>query len=455
MQTVNFQCGNCGNLMAVGMEFLGQQVRCPHCQQVVVAPAQAGPEPTPASTGNPFVGPASGQFEPTFTPPREPESIFGPSESEDLFGGATAAPRIEMPSHPVAPQPSLSPPATEPVPAESGTLTYLPSSSDGNAPTEPDGSPLAGLGGSASPFTDAPAAAANGSSTELVGAIPRPHRRPSRGGGWFVALVFIPLVFYAIMATVAVAILYNRQQQVPKHPLEQFLPDEEGDNPGAKHLKSLTSETRRRMAMRPLPDELRVHLKETFTIDREPLKIDALEATPQLEVTPLRVERKRVRVKVQGFEKAEECKHDSLVLHLLVRNVSKDVVFRPMDNYFNRKWKETKPVGPPPLTLLEFGKLRFFGGPANWYPRNSRDYWPEWVAETDYGRELKPGEEMKTFVCTDGDDEELVKELDRYHGPLLWRVQLRRGLVRVGEREFPTTTVIGVEFTDQDVEKAG
>src|SRR3954468_5525969 len=43
MQTVNFQCGHCGNLMGVSVEFLGQQVRCPHCQQVVVAPASAGP----------------------------------------------------------------------------------------------------------------------------------------------------------------------------------------------------------------------------------------------------------------------------------------------------------------------------------------------------------------------------------------------------------------------------
>jgi len=43
MQTVNFQCGNCNNLMAVSAEFLGQQVRCPHCQAVVVAPAAPAP----------------------------------------------------------------------------------------------------------------------------------------------------------------------------------------------------------------------------------------------------------------------------------------------------------------------------------------------------------------------------------------------------------------------------
>ena len=38
MQTVNFQCGHCGKLLAVQRQHLGQQVRCPSCQQIVVAP---------------------------------------------------------------------------------------------------------------------------------------------------------------------------------------------------------------------------------------------------------------------------------------------------------------------------------------------------------------------------------------------------------------------------------
>ncbi len=57
MQTVNFQCGSCGNLMAVGVEYLGQQVRCPHCQQVVMAPGSdvpAPPDPPPPRIDDPF-----------------------------------------------------------------------------------------------------------------------------------------------------------------------------------------------------------------------------------------------------------------------------------------------------------------------------------------------------------------------------------------------------------------
>jgi DNA-directed RNA polymerase subunit RPC12/RpoP len=49
MQTVNFPCGNCGNLMAVGTDYLGQQARCPHCQQVVLAPPPAAPPGPPTS----------------------------------------------------------------------------------------------------------------------------------------------------------------------------------------------------------------------------------------------------------------------------------------------------------------------------------------------------------------------------------------------------------------------
>src|SRR5947209_7491787 len=43
MQTVNFNCPFCGKLMAVGLNLLGRNVRCPHCKQVVQAPANAGP----------------------------------------------------------------------------------------------------------------------------------------------------------------------------------------------------------------------------------------------------------------------------------------------------------------------------------------------------------------------------------------------------------------------------
>jgi hypothetical protein len=41
--------------------------------------------------------------------------------------------------------------------------------------------------------------------------------------------------------------------------------------------------------------------------------------------------------------------------------------------------------------------------------------------------------------------------LENYHGDLVWRVQVRRGLVRVKDREYPATGVIGVVFKDTDI----
>jgi hypothetical protein len=51
--------------------------------------------------------------------------------------------------------------------------------------------------------------------------------------------------------------------------------------------------------------------------------------------------------------------------------------------------------------------------------------------------------------------DQVGKVLANYHGRLLYRVQVRRGLVRVGDREVPATAVVGVEFNDTDIDKSG
>src|SRR5208282_1308015 len=91
MQTVNFLCGHCGKLMAVGSDYLGQQVRCPHCQQVVLAPS-VPPAPIP---------PAPVFMDPNITFNRgEHDSIFGPTEqTDDLFDAAPSR-RLAMPPPP-------------------------------------------------------------------------------------------------------------------------------------------------------------------------------------------------------------------------------------------------------------------------------------------------------------------------------------------------------------------
>src|SRR5437763_1257562 len=125
MQTVNFRCGHCNNLMAVGTEFLGQQVRCPHCQNVVVAPP-AAPAPAPAANYSPGM------------------ESFPPSESAPLVETISAPTASWMSSSPDNGQAAATEPLAEP-----------------KKPREP---------------------------------------RPVKIN-WFIPLVFVPLLLYAVLAT--------------------------------------------------------------------------------------------------------------------------------------------------------------------------------------------------------------------------------------------------------------
>lgn len=110
MQTVQLQCGSCGNRMAISVEHLGSQVQCPHCRAVVQTP--------PASA---FGAAASAPppVQPEAPPPpksQEPgEDIFSEgAPSEDLFGQPTH-PKVMMPDEP-RPAPVPQPVAAGPAP---------------------------------------------------------------------------------------------------------------------------------------------------------------------------------------------------------------------------------------------------------------------------------------------------------------------------------------------------
>ena len=92
MQTVNFQCGHCGSLMAVSVEFLGQQVRCPTCQLVVIAPAAKPQAPPPSELSHLERG------DDIFTPPGDPESLFDAPEQPPLEVPPPPPPAAEAPS---------------------------------------------------------------------------------------------------------------------------------------------------------------------------------------------------------------------------------------------------------------------------------------------------------------------------------------------------------------------
>jgi hypothetical protein len=499
MDLVQFECGHCQKLMAVSAEHQGQHVRCPHCQQVVVAPPPAAPEPAPAPAAEPS-SPAAGGAQPLFAPApvEDHEDIFsGPEDPEDLFG-EPRAPRLELP--PTAPAPAPQPevngssarfPVEAAPPEEPAPEPALPPAagpSEQPDPTIPQEHPVSsgpedGVFPWASPETTGAAVAAAdspgdagaslglamdepGQGTAEVGtaAARRPSRERRQARSLFVPLILIPLVFYAAGATFFVGWsifkvqelqnqyrqLQNQQQQ--QNPFDA-LPDD-GDNPGVvkggKRISHRTIHFPDRYTTGPLPPPQRMTLGQTRRLGF-------------LEVTPISVERKRVAVVVRGSDRPEPCRNDSLVLRLKLRNVSTDQAFAPLDNYFDRSWKPGQ--GDLPLTHLEAAG-RCFCGPAHWHPQSDRGAdRPEWLegrAPTD-AADLAPGAAMESYVSTDGNDEEAVRLLlgerktpgapPPFLGPFLWRVRLRRGLIEWDGKPRSATTVIGVEFTRSDIGK--
>jgi hypothetical protein len=427
--------------MGVGVEFLGKQVRCPHCQQVVLAPLQEEFAPTLAPETSTFIPGAEAEAlsMPSTTAPlpfkpfsREADDIFSPQADagEGLFEGSDAR-RLELPREPANEQ---------------------------NSPHVPASTPPLTL--DASPAVNGPSAIADSSYSQPADEQPAlleqsATRRAVRSGRpWFIPMVFIPLVLYSLVMTAAFLYVVLYWRAAPGPNLFEQMPDTSGDNPGVRKKKVETSFLfSKKDVTRPLPANLLVALKERIQIG-------------ELLVTPLSVERKRMSVFVEGFaKKPEPCTYDSLVLNLELENTSADSIFTPLDNYFDRKWQEgLEGQGPPPFTFLEVGENRFFGGPAEWRPitgagaNKGRRQWLAGRKEFD-AVGLAPGEKLRTFVCTDGEDNNVAlllfgvdegkKRREPYRGPLLWRVQLRRGLINHRGRALSATAVIGVEFTDE------
>jgi hypothetical protein len=465
MQPVHFHCGHCGKLIAVNTEHLGRQVRCPHCQQVVFAPQSAAPTPEPAAGG--VEAPSPGFLETILNVPAptgDAEDIFSPADvSDDLFGGGEA-PRIEMPPpDPLAltlpdhnagalPHPEVTLPSTIP---------WMPPPVSDPAATAP--APFAPFGESASteilpgrglpawmssPITETlappPPEVPLTPPSETPSAITRRQGRTETKVPWFMLLVFSPLLLYSIFITIFSILLYRQEQEVERrlhHRRFEDMPDE-GDKPGVQKGKRISFwKYDPKLPTLPLPEQL-------CTTLGKPLEIGDLEVTPQ------RVERKRLKVVVET-SRPEPCIGDSLVLYLQMKNLSSEYSFAPLDNYFDRHWRGG---AQPPFTLLEAGdKHRFHGGPADWYPQGDPNHRREWVeGRTNLPEALQPGEEKEQFVCTDGNDASAVAVLfggtrPPYHGSFLWRVRVRRGLVRFQNKDHSATAVIGVRFTEKDI----
>jgi hypothetical protein len=448
MQTVNFNCPHCGNLMAVGLSLLGRNVRCPHCKQVVRAPAPlnepAAPAPTPPPPPSPTVA------MPSFNVPKPTEtheSIFSErhEHDEDLFGTEPPKPAVPgappppppLPSRSVAPTladtfgipPSLQPSVDQPHP------TPL----EVNIPPPPIFEPLADDEADHGEPTREPR--------------PEPEHRGYRAPGRreqapsTPAFAWILLAYAAVVTVVAGFFGYQYFTAGPSadHPFKA-IPDFYGEYEKAN---------RRQTAFKDLPDpkldvppDLRVKLGDELTVG-------------DLQVRPVSVERRLLTYTteyVTDETKTREVGPATLVLTMKVKNVSTDTAFHPNDPAFNRLG-DAKPL---PYTALQVNQ-QYFYGPFRWPPDAStkQEYvvGQEWPARDN---PVGPGQERDVWVTVApsgirgaGDAVAAIRPLPAA-APLLWRVQLRRGLVKAKDPsgrdvEVSATTVIGVEFRADQV----
>ncbi len=452
MQTVSFQCGHCHKVMGVTAAYLGKQVRCPHCQQVVMAPAAPPPAPSPRATPDPTAG-----F--SVPPPQrdEHESIFGEHIDEDLFGGGSHKAMVELPPEQHQPNLQLEPTLfnVPGLPADNGaalsgggaavatsrppSVPSLSSPMPNYSQTEVATSPSAWQG--SAPESPAPPSEESRQQPAPVATLPQMNH----AGGNPTVLMYLLIVIapYALFMT-GIALYYYYQVQSRPHPLE-MLPDD--GEPKSSKGQSQSRVINRIVPTTELPPHLRAQLGQTIKLG-------------DLEVTPEKIEAKPIGYKVWGSSTVTPPTNggDSFVLTLLLKNASRDTSFRPTDSYWERKWEEDDPGrGPMPYTFL-WANGHVHGGVLDWQKGRAKlkpgdNLNRELIAgQEDNAKILKPNEAIRTVIATNP-DKDLPTTLARYKDKMLWRVQLRRGLERVKGRDVSASGVIGVEFDMSQVTK--
>lgn len=251
------------------------------------------------------------------------------------------------------------------------------------------------------------------------------------------------IVPYAVLMTV-VAITYFKKSrdQDSLHPLE-LIPDLIGE-----YRNSAKKSGSRSLYLPPAaPDPNRPFPPHLTTALGKPIVLG------DLEVTPLKIEQRplvayRLKKDSSDPEKIVFGK-DSLVLHLKLRNISKDVEFQPTDPFFDRRPRDGSDK---PYTLIEVRGKAYFGGVIE-YVTETGHIVREWLeGQEDDTQPLKPGDERRTVVATHP-KEPVIEALGSHEGKALWRVHLRRGLYNFKGNDLSMTGVVGVEFTADDVSK--
>src|SRR6185312_9254812 len=370
MPTQTFPCPFCGKKMGVGGEYLGKKVRCPNpkCNQVLVAPAATGMA-SPAPPPNPKIPTPSDL--PVFNIPSQEarESIFGEQSAggDDVFD-SEAALKPELPDMP-APEPA---PPAKPKPAEANF-----------APTLEMNSPFSGIAPSPLPVAPAPVptpvvapvpvptpAAANPWAgmdevppqpaptlvpVPVPAAVnepvfsedeeepeprkkPEPRRKPPARSDALFKIGFFVLIPYALIVTaLAVYGLFLKSSIPAGHPLSN-IPDNFGEYGPAERKKTGLL---RVPVEGEIPPEQRVALGGKLAIG-------------QLEIEPLAVEQRRLKIVTQGKgeKQVQPSSAPAIVMKMKISNAADATAIHPLDPAFNRKITGTQRIG----TGLAVGK---------------------------------------------------------------------------------------------------
>ena len=375
------------------------------------ATSEQPPSYSPPATSNPFA------FEDPPVPVVPPRPVAQPVPLGPASGPIT--PTVPTPTPPVNPWAGLEPlPASAP-PASGGTTE----------PFEFDTRPAPQL--VAVPATTSPVAPAVPRPVEA-----EPPPQPTQGQRPSAAeattrppLLLYGLATWAVLATLAAVygLFFSGGEKVdPGHPLS-VIPDTFGEFEPASRRKVSQFKFD---VHQPLPANLLARLGQKIEVG-------------QLQVEPVGIEKRRLIVKVDDKRGGGGSRSpgDALTLRLKVTNTSADLLIHPLDPAFNRKTTDKI------LTHLVVGKQTYYGGPVPWPFRTARVYEESQEHDAD---PLRPGETREYTVCSDTNSR-LLAEVKKTREPILWRIQVRRGLIDFKGREVPVTAVIGVEFKSEEV----
>jgi hypothetical protein len=176
----------------------------------------------------------------------------------------------------------------------------------------------------------------------------------------------------------------------------------------------------------------------------------------QLAIEPVKIESRPLKVITEGKQEKgkqerleDKTRSKALVLQLRITNTSGEFSIFPMDPALTRKASSDDKQ---PATRLVVGKNIFYGGGIEWPVASKVKRKYEEQQEKDW-TPLKPGESRDYVVFTDS-DQKILKAVTDLNDTILWRIQVRRGLIAFKGKDIPVTAIIGVEFKSSDVKSS-